>query len=58
MQLTFTLSQSLPPLLDSETYLCHFAGGEVMFTIEAIGSGTTYTCNITGVIPQELERSI
>ena len=38
-------------LLDNETYLCHFASGENYFTVEAVGSGTTYACNITDSIP-------
>ena len=55
-QLTLTLSQPLPPLLVNETYLCHFTSGTVQFTVEAMGSGTIYTCNITGVIPSEFDR--
>ena len=51
MQLTLTLSQDLPMLLDNETYLCHFATGGNYFTVEAAGSGTTYACNITDSIP-------
>ena len=54
-QLTLTLSQSLPPLLVGETYLCHFASGGVTFTVAAMGSGTVYTCNVTERIPSELE---
>ena len=55
-----TLSQSLPPLLGGETYLCHFASGGVTFSMEAIGFGRTYSCNITGpgVIQPELEGFI
>ena len=60
MQLTLTLSQPLPPLLMNETYLCHFARGGVTFTVEAMGSGTAYTCNVTGpeVFPSEFEGLI
>ena len=54
-QLTLTLSQSLPPLLVGETYLCHFASGGVTFTVDAMGSGTTYICNVTGRIPPQFE---
>ena len=54
-QLTLTISQPLPPLLISETYLCHFASGGVTFTVEAIGSGTNYTCNVIGETPSEFE---
>jgi hypothetical protein len=54
-QLTLTVSQPLPSLLENETYLCHFISGGVPFTVEAMGSGTTYTCNITGVIPSEFD---
>ena len=54
MQLTLALSQPLPPLLVNETYLCHFASGDgVIFMVDAVGSGTTYSCNITGEIPLE-----
>ena len=48
MQITLTLSKSLPTLLDNEIYLCHFANNELSFTVDAVGSGMTYTCNITG----------
>ena len=51
IQLTLTLSQSLPPLLTGETYLCHFASGGVTFTVDAEGNETVYTCNVTGMIP-------
>ena len=54
-QLTLTLSQALPPLLVNETYLCHFASGRVSFTVEAMGSGMTYTCNVTGEIPSDFD---
>ena len=55
VQLTVTLSQPLPPLVVNETYLCHFTSGGVPFTVEAVGSGTTYSCNITGEIPLEFD---
>ena len=45
------LSRELPVLLDGETYLCHFASNGTTFVVEAVGSGTTYTCNITSNIP-------
>ena len=56
-QLTLTLSQPLPPLLMNEngTYLCHFASNGVTFMVDAVGSGATYTCNVTGEIPSEVE---
>ena len=52
MQITLLLSRNLPILLEDETYLCHLAsnGGRI-FAVEAIGSQTTYTYNITGRIP-------
>ena len=51
LQLTLTLSQRLPTLLDGETYRCHFAGGGSTFMVDAVGSGTSYSCNITGRLP-------
>jgi hypothetical protein len=54
-QLTIVLSQPLPPLLVNETYLCHFDSDGVTFMVDAIGSGTTYTCNVTGEVPSEVE---
>ena len=48
LQLTLTLTQSLPSLLDGESYFCHFYSNGVSFTVDAVGSGTVYTCNITG----------
>ena len=42
-------------LLDNETYRCHFAGVEANFTVEAVGSGAAYMCNITGSIPTQYE---
>ena len=55
MQLTLTLSRPLPPLLVNETYLCHFASDGVIFMVDAVGSGTAYSCNITGEIPSEFD---
>ena len=55
MQLTLTLSQSLPTLLDGESYLCHFVSNGVNFTVDAVGSETKYTCNITGRIPIQFQ---
>ena len=40
-------------LLENETYFCHFAGHEAIFTVPAVGSGATCMCNITGSIPIE-----
>lgn len=54
MQITLTLSQSLPTPLAGETYLCFFDSNGVGFTVETVGSGTTYICNITGTIPEAL----
>ena len=54
-QLTLTLSQPLPALLENETYLCHFVSDGVTFMVDAVGSETTYTCNVTGEIPSEVE---
>ena len=54
-QLTLTLSQPLPPLLVNETYLCHFASDGVTFMVKAVGSGTSYTCNVIGEVPSEVE---
>ena len=55
LQLTLTLTQSLPSLLDGESYLCHFDSNGVSFTVDAVGSGTNYTCNITGRIPVQFQ---
>ena len=52
-QLTLSLTQSLPPLLDGETYLCHFSSNEVSFTVDAVGSGTSYTC---GRLPPQVQE--
>jgi hypothetical protein len=54
-QLTLTLSQPLPPLLVNETYLCHFSSDGVTFMVDAVGSETNYTCNVTGEAPSEVE---
>ena len=56
-QFTLTLSQRLPSLLDGEAYLCHFASSGLTFTVDAVGSGTTYSCNITGRLPSLQELS-
>ena len=55
LQLTLTLSQPLPPLLVNETYLCHFTSDGVTFMVDAVGSGTSYTCNVIGEVPSEVE---
>ena len=46
----------LPPLLDGESYLCHFresGDGGVVFTTEAteVTNNTVYTCDLNGTIP-------
>lgn len=46
-QVMLTFSQTLPLLLNNETYLCYFATDGFSFIVEATGSGLTYTCNIT-----------
>ena len=53
IQLTLTLSRSLPSLLTGEIYLCHFASGGVTFTVNAVGERMMYTCNVTDMIPPE-----
>ena len=45
-----TISQSLPRLLDNETYFCQFTSTFV-FSVVAVGSGTSLVCNITDAIP-------
>ena len=52
-QITLTVSHSLPMLQENETYFCHFAEDEETFMVPAVGSGATYTCNITGSLPAE-----
>ena len=56
MQLTLSLTQSLPSLFDGEAYLCHFSSNGVSFTVDAVGSGTSYTCNITGRLPPQVRE--
>ena len=53
MQLTLTLTQSLPTLSVGETFLCILTTAEgASHTVEAVGYGTVYTCNITGRLPE------
>ena len=37
-------------LLDNEMYLCHLTSNELDFSTVAVGSGTSYVCNITDSI--------
>ena len=55
LQITLTLSHNLPMPLENESYLCHFAANELTLMVEAVGSETIYTCNITDSIPSEFE---
>ena len=56
-QVTVTVSSpGLPPLLDGESYRCHFresGGGGIEFTTEAteVTNNTVYTCDLNGTIP-------
>ena len=54
IQITLMLSHDLPMLQENEKYSCHFAN-EATFTMPAVGSGATYMCNITGIIPTQYE---
>ena len=52
-QIMLIVSQDLPMLQENETYYCHFAGNGRVFTVQAVGSGANYMCNITGSIPTQ-----
>ena len=47
------LTQSLPNPLVGETFLCLLTSDGASFMVEAVGSGTVYTCNVTGRISEE-----
>ena len=53
LQLTLMLTQSLPNPLVGETFLCLLTSDGASFMVEAVGSGTVYTCNVTGRISEE-----
>ena len=52
------LTNSLPEPLADESYLCQFTSDGASFSIEAVGSGTVYTCNITERISTEFSRLV
>ena len=49
------LTQSLPNPLVGETFLCLLITSDgASFMVEAVGSGTVYTCNVTGRLSEEI----
>ena len=58
LQLEVSLSSALPPLLPGESYECVLTAeeGGVEIAVDAVSStSTTYSCNITGALPPQLE---
>ena len=58
LQLEVSLSSVLPPLLPGESYECVLTAeeGGVEIAVDAVSStSTTYSCNITGALPPQLE---
>ena len=52
------LTNSLPDPLADESFLCQFTSDGASFTVEAVGSGTVYTCNVTARISTEFSRLV